>query len=186
MLSSLKLRQFRCFETLKVEPGGGVSIFVGENAQGKTSILESVCVLLRLQSPRASSMADLIKFEGDGFGIEGDLGEALLSFSCTPDGKKRMAIDGQAQRRRGDYLTHSGLVVWMANDDLNLVRGGVATRAGSTSISSPRRYTRDTVSRCGPTSGRCGHAISSSSATRARSGIRSMRTRNCWSSTVQF
>ena len=99
-------------------------MFVGQNAQGKTSILESVCVLLRLQSPRASAMGDLVKFERDGFGIEGDLGEAILSFGYAPDGKKRMAVDGEVARRRGDYLASSGLVVWMANDDLNLVRGG--------------------------------------------------------------
>ncbi len=80
MLRSLKLRQFRCFDSLKIEPGPGASMFVGENAQGKTSILESVCVLLRLQSPRTSAMGDLVKFEGDGFGIEGGLGGALRSF----------------------------------------------------------------------------------------------------------
>ncbi|MFT5109896.1 MAG: DNA replication and repair protein RecF, partial [Pseudoalteromonas tetraodonis] len=124
MLRSLKLRQFRCFDSLKIEPAAGVSMFVGENAQGKTSILESVCVLLRLQSPRCSGMGDLVKFERDGFGIEGDNGESLLSFSYVPSGKKRMAVDGDVQRRKGDYLANSGLVVWMANDDLNLVRGG--------------------------------------------------------------
>ena len=124
MLRSLKLRQFRCFESLVIEPGPGASMFVGENAQGKTSILESVCVLLRLQSPRCSGMGDLVKFESGGFGIEGDLGETVLSFTYTPSGKKRMAVDGETQRRKGDYLAGSGLVVWMANDDLNLVRGG--------------------------------------------------------------
>lgn len=124
MLRSLKLRQFRCFDALAIEPAGGASMFVGENAQGKTSILESVCVLLRLQSPRASGMGDLVKFECNGFGIEGDVGGTVLTFTYTPGGRKRMAVDGDAQRRRGDYLASSGLVVWMANDDLNLVRGG--------------------------------------------------------------
>ena len=60
MLRSLKLRQFRCFDSLRIELGSGASMFVGQNAQGKTSILESVCVLLRLQSPRASAMGDLV------------------------------------------------------------------------------------------------------------------------------
>ena len=124
MLRSLKLRQFRCFDSLVIEPAPGASMFVGENAQGKTSILESVCVLLRLQSPRTSGIADLVKFESSGFGIEGDLGEARLSFTYMPSGRKRMMVDGDPQRRRGDYLANSGLVVWMANDDLNLVRGG--------------------------------------------------------------
>jgi len=124
MLRRLKLRQFRCFDSLVIEPAGGASMFVGENAQGKTSILESVCVLLRLQSPRASGMGDLVKFECDGFGVEGDLAGSVLSFGFAPSGRKRMAVDGEIQRRRGDYLANSGLVVWMANDDLNLVRGG--------------------------------------------------------------
>ncbi|MGI9241807.1 MAG: AAA family ATPase, partial [Verrucomicrobiales bacterium] len=124
MLRSLKLRQFRCFDSLVIEPGPGASMFVGENAQGKTSILESVCVLLRLQSPRTSTVGELVKFETSGFGIEGELGEARLGFTYTPSGKKRMLVDGEAQRRRGDYLANSGLVVWMANDDLILVRGG--------------------------------------------------------------
>lgn len=124
MLRSLKLRQFRCFESLVIEPAPGASMFVGENAQGKTSILESVCVLLRLQSPRTSTVADLVKFESPGFGIEGELGETRLGFTYMPSGRKKMLVDGEAQRRRGDYLANSGLVVWMANDDLTLVRGG--------------------------------------------------------------
>ncbi len=48
-----------------------------------------------------------------------------------------MMVDGDAQRRRGDYLANSGLVVWMANDDLNLVRGG-----GDAAAALPRLHRR--------------------------------------------
>ncbi|MBT4799077.1 MAG: DNA replication and repair protein RecF, partial [Verrucomicrobia bacterium] len=47
-------------------------IFVGENAQGKTSLLEAVCLLLRLQSPRARQTRQLIREGANGFGISGD------------------------------------------------------------------------------------------------------------------
>ena len=40
MLSQLKLRDFRCFEALEVELAPGPQFFTGDNAQGKTSILE--------------------------------------------------------------------------------------------------------------------------------------------------
>ncbi|MFZ4682515.1 MAG: AAA family ATPase, partial [Terrimicrobiaceae bacterium] len=51
MLRDLRLRDFRCFSELVFEPAPGLNFLAGPNAQGKTSILESVCILLRLQSP---------------------------------------------------------------------------------------------------------------------------------------
>lgn len=123
MLSRLRLRQFRCFETLDCALEGGVTLFAGDNAQGKTSILESVCVLLRLQSPRANAIADLVRFEQDGFSIQGEFAGHDLLYSVA-GARKRMAVDGTVCKRKGDYLKETGLVVWMGNDDLALVRAG--------------------------------------------------------------
>ena len=123
MLSRLRLRNFRCFETLDCALSGGVSLFVGDNAQGKTSILEAVCVLLRLQSPRAGGIAELVRFGEDGFAIEGEFAGQQLLYSISGS-RRRMAVDGTVSTRRGDYLAETGLVVWMGNDDLALVRGG--------------------------------------------------------------
>jgi DNA replication and repair protein RecF len=126
MLRSLQLNQFRCFESLRLELVDGVTLFVGDNAQGKTSILEAACVLLRLQSPRASSVADVVRFENDAAAVSGEFGDSELRFQYREGrGKGRsLAVDGETQRRPGDYLRASGRVVWMANDDLVLVRGG--------------------------------------------------------------
>ena len=44
MLRSLQLNQFRCFEALRLELGAGVTLFVGDNAQGKTSILDASAI----------------------------------------------------------------------------------------------------------------------------------------------
>lgn len=73
-LSALRAENFRCFERLSGALSPGMTVFIGDNAQGKTSVLEAVCVLLRLQSPRTSSLADLARFDHPhGFGLAGDL-----------------------------------------------------------------------------------------------------------------
>ena len=124
VLTSLKANQFRCFESLRLELGHDVTIFMGDNAQGKTSILEAACVLLRLQSPRASSLADAVKFETNGFSLAGALKEAELQLQYAEKAGRKLRVDGETQKRSGDYLRNSELVVWMANDDLALVRSG--------------------------------------------------------------
>ena len=121
-LTSLRLRDFRCFPTLNCALGGGNTLFTGDNAQGKTSILEAVCVLLRLQSPRTSAGKELVRFGASGFGIAGTLQEQELTYTVTGADKK-LLIDGKPARRTADYLAASGLVVWMGNGDLELVSG---------------------------------------------------------------
>src|SRR5436190_22588065 len=71
VLSSLKLRHFRCFAAREAEFAPGLNLIVGPNAQGKTSLLESVCVLLRLQSPRVARLWFAIQHERRGFVVDG-------------------------------------------------------------------------------------------------------------------
>ena len=71
MLSQLKLNDFRCFESLELEAAPGAQFFIGDNAQGKTSILEAVCVLLRLATPRSSTFQPLIRSQARGFAVQG-------------------------------------------------------------------------------------------------------------------
>lgn len=118
---------FRCFEqaSLSLDPAGRV--FVGDNAQGKTSLLEAVCVLLRLQSPRARQTRQLIREGSEGFGVAGEWGETGLQVRGDRGGLA-LRVDGEEVTARRDYLAGSGLVVWMGNEDLELVRGGGASR----------------------------------------------------------
>lgn len=103
--------------------GSGVTIFVGDNAQGKTSILEAVCIAMRLQSPRTSTLAEVIQFGKDEFAVGSEFREQQLLIGYSKS-KRKLAVDGTTMRRGGDYLEQSGRVVWMANDDLDLIRGG--------------------------------------------------------------
>lgn len=122
MLTSLRLLDFRCFESLAIEVPAAGAVLVGDNAQGKTSVLEAICVLVRLQSPRAKRMSTLNRVGSAGFGIAGDPWGVERKLYHPPEGL-RFRVNGAPRPSQGGYLEDGGLVVWMGNEDLELVRG---------------------------------------------------------------
>ena len=127
MLSHLRLVQTRCFNVIELELDvTGLTVFTGANAQGKTSLLEAVCVLLRLQSPRTMGLGELVQVGQDAAAIEGDYAGKRLRV-VLGSGRK-MLVDGKVVGRSCDYFRESGLVVWMGNDDIQLVRGAADGR----------------------------------------------------------
>ncbi len=126
MLTSLKLRDFRCFAALECEFAPGGNVIVGPNAQGKTSLLEAACVLLRLQSPRAASLAPLVRLGAVGFVLDGFYSGAHLQFYFSPR-RKKLALDSVEQRTTAQYL-ETGRALWFSNGDIALVRGAAEER----------------------------------------------------------
>lgn len=122
MIQHLRLQNFRCFAALAMEaPPGGV-ILIGDNAQGKTSLLEAVCMLVRLHSPRSNRFSTLTKFSTPGFGIAGDPWGQERKIRNLSKGLL-LEVDGEERKSRTGYLADGGLVVWMGNEDLGLIRG---------------------------------------------------------------
>ncbi len=127
MLTDLFLRDFRCFEECRVTLHPEMTLFVGRNAQGKTSIMEAACVLLRLQSPRTSNRAEVIRLGAKTMLIEGVLDGRRLR--CAQSASvRRLAVEGVVCGKSADYLSSSGRVVWMSHRDMNLLRGGAEHR----------------------------------------------------------
>lgn len=122
MLGSLRLMDFRCFGSLDLEVPAGGAILTGDNAQGKTSILESICVLVRLHSPRTRKMGAMTRFGAGGFGIAGDPWGAERQVRFSREGLV-LKSDEEVCTSQTSYLADGGLVVWMGNEDLELVRG---------------------------------------------------------------
>ena len=128
-LRLLKARDFRCFERLEVPFEPGLNFFVGANAQGKTSLLEAVCVVLRLASPRTSALASCIRHGQAEFAVLTEIVQPGLSHGETlrfryGEGRtKFIATHPQGQAKTAaEYLSYSR-VVWFGGTDLDLVRG---------------------------------------------------------------
>lgn len=126
MLTQLTLRHFRCFDALACEFAPGMNVFAGPNAQGKTSLLEAVCVLLRLQSPRITKLAAAIQHARRGFVLDGHFAARHLQFYFSPE-RKKLALDEVAQTTPADYL-EIARVVYFSNQDLEIVRGPAEQR----------------------------------------------------------
>lgn len=127
MLSRLVVRDFRCFGGADMELHPETTLLVGRNAQGKTSLLEAACVLMRLQSPRTSTRTDFIRFGARACVIEGHHNGTRLRFGQSPT-TRRLAVDYSVCAKSGDYLRSTARVVWMGHDDMNLTRGGAEHR----------------------------------------------------------
>src|SRR6478672_12019622 len=108
MLTRLLLRNFRCLATVEVQPHPQLTFVVGRNAQGKTSLLEAACVLLRLQSPRTSNRGDWLRFGADSCLVEGTWNDVTLRYRQTASAR-RLAVNGVTSARAADYLAASGL-----------------------------------------------------------------------------
>lgn len=147
MIREVRLHHFRCFESLEFFPAAHRTCIVGQNAQGKTSILEAVCVLLRLQSPRTTTTAELIQSGADGFSIEGHFADTRLQYRHTPEGRA-IFFDSKLQQKSTDYLS-TARITWFSNADLDLVKGSSSARRryldflGTQSVPGYRKALRD-------------------------------------------
>lgn len=125
-LKTIHLRQFRNYQDQKVEFTAAKTILVGNNAQGKSNLLEAVELLATLRSHRLSRDRDLVR-EGEPTAqinatLERDTGTSDLTLTLRRNGRRSVALNGEMVRRQMDFL---GILnaVQFSSLDLELVRG---------------------------------------------------------------
>ncbi len=111
---------------MEFSPEPGTNFIIGANAQGKTSILEAVCVATRLQSPRTNSLGDCVRSGQPGFGLSVHVAGTHLQFRYESP-KRTLRLDSVDQARPAEYL-RVARVAWFSNDDLEIIRGSAARR----------------------------------------------------------
>jgi DNA replication and repair protein RecF len=126
MISKLVVRDFRCFANLEIDFHPESTCIVGRNASGKTSLLEAVSVLTRLQSPKTSSLLQLVRFGAKGLVTDGFVSNYHLQFYYSTT-RRKLALDAVEQKNSNSYL-EVARVVYFANSDIELIRGAVEAR----------------------------------------------------------
>src|SRR5208283_3946734 len=123
-LAYLKLRDFRNYERLEAEFSPGFHLLLGDNAQGKTNILEAIYLLATLRSFRGVGGAQMVRHGQRGYFV----GARILARAAheikiywSPL-ERKLSLDGQPVRRLGDYLGTLRAVVF-CTEDLQLVKG---------------------------------------------------------------
>lgn len=64
-IESVQLKNFRNYESLELDLSPGTNIFYGNNAQGKTNILEAIYLCGTTKSHKGSKDKDMIRFGED-------------------------------------------------------------------------------------------------------------------------
>jgi DNA replication and repair protein RecF len=130
-LKALHLRQFRNYQEQLLEFSAPKTILVGDNAQGKSNLLEAVEFLSTLRSHRTSRDRDLI-LAGATIGqvnarLERDMGSVDLAVTLRSNGRRTVTLNSEALRRQFDFLGILN-VVQFSSLDLDLVRGAPERR----------------------------------------------------------
>ena len=126
-LKTLHLRQFRNYLDQKVTFDAPKTILVGNNAQGKSNLLEAVELLSTLKSHRVSRDRDLILDSKPIAQIDATLerqtGAIDLSLTLRSQARRTCKLNGEPLRRHLDFLSVLNVVQFSCLD-LDLVRGG--------------------------------------------------------------
>ena len=115
---------------MNLQPRERFNVFVGDNGQGKTNLLEAIFVVATLRSFRTSKLSDLVVFGRDtaklGARVLKDNLERVYEVELSP-GSRRVRLDGKAVRPLARYFGTFNVVVFTP-EDLALPRGAPADR----------------------------------------------------------
>lgn len=129
-LENLTLKDFRNFSELQIGFDPNVNIFIGQNAQGKTNLLEAIYFLALTKSHRTNNDKELIKFGSKFAGLQGRLHksqiEVELRLRLTTKGKKAW-VNRLEQKKLSGYVGQMNAVLF-SPEDLALVKGAPAVR----------------------------------------------------------
>jgi DNA replication and repair protein RecF len=131
-LTSLHLRNFRNLVEQRLEfPPGGVAL-VGDNAQGKTNLLEAIYYLEIFRSFRGAADDQLVAFGEDYFRVEGrfetrDGPKQVAAAFDRRARRKKVTVGGAEPARLGDAIGTVGVVVFSPSD-VSIVAGSPSER----------------------------------------------------------
>jgi len=131
IINSLELENYRNYDTLTLSFDKGTNIFYGDNAQGKTNILEAIYMLATTKSHKGSKDKDIVKFTNEEAHIRSYISKneinQKIDMHLRKNKTKGIAIDGMKIKKASELL---GLVnvVLFSPEDLAIIKSGPSER----------------------------------------------------------
>lgn len=130
MISRLLLKDFRNYHETLLSFEGRINLFIGQNGQGKTNLLEAIFFLSLLRSFRTSQPRDIKRIGSNGFNIsaliqmqDGWSRELGIDYSIS----RKLSIDGQNVAKASEFIHHIRAVAF-SPDDIAIVTGNSGLR----------------------------------------------------------
>jgi DNA replication and repair protein RecF len=128
-LAHLRLRDFRNYARLDADFAPGFHLLLGNNAQGKTNILEAIYLMATLRSFRGVGGAQMIRHGAKGYFVGSHVvaqGEREIKMYWSAR-ERNLSLDGQPVKKLANYLGALRTVVF-CTEDLQLIKGGGRAR----------------------------------------------------------
>ena len=125
IIRSLRVTNFRNYDRFNITLGSKMNIFIGNNASGKTNILEAIAILGLTKSFRNGLDSDVIKFNRKKASIEGrilnnrQIKDLKIDFL---DKNKDIYVNSKKVQKYADYLSNLNIIVFTPND-LDIIKG---------------------------------------------------------------
>lgn len=130
-IKSLELSNFRNYESLKIVFDKNINILYGDNAQGKTNVLESIYIAATTKSHRGNKDREMIKFQKEEAHIKLMLEKkeipVRIDLHLKKNKTKGIAINGIPIKRASELFGALN-VVFFSPEDLNIIKSGPAER----------------------------------------------------------
>lgn len=128
-IESLKLKNFRNYETLELKFNKGINIIYGKNAQGKTNLLESIYVLGITKSHRSSIDNYLIRNGENYLNIHGIIKKNRfpMHLEYSLSNIKELKIDKEKIGKVSDYISKMNIIIFYP-EDLEIIKGSPSIR----------------------------------------------------------
>lgn len=130
-IENLKLKNYRNFKNLNIKFDKNINIIYGNNAEGKTNILESIYFSATLKSHKNSKDFEIINFDEKETFINLNLykknKERIIDINLKKNKSKAVAIDKIKIDKLSDYIGFVN-VIFFAPEDLNIIREGPKIR----------------------------------------------------------
>ena len=129
-LTNLQLQNFRNYESVQLEFTDGVHVFIGENAQGKTNLMESIYALAMTKSHRTTNDKELIGWNKEFATIKGTIEKTTTKTNLELQFSKKgkiAKVNYLEQKRLSSYLGNLNVILF-APENLTLVKGSPQNR----------------------------------------------------------
>ncbi len=131
LIKSLELENFRNYESLAMTFDAGTNILYGDNAQGKTNILEAIYLSATTKSHKGSKDKDIVNFNAEEahirtYVIKDEL-ENRVDMHLRKSKSKGIAINGQKIKKAAELLGMLN-IVFFSPEDLSIIKNGPAER----------------------------------------------------------
>ena len=131
IIESMELKNYRNYDTLHIQFSPKTNILYGNNAQGKTNLLEAIYVCCTTKSHRGSKDREMIRFQEEESHIKLNIRKDQVPYRIDMHLKKNkakgIAINGIPIRKASELF---GIVnvVFFSPEDLNLIKNGPSER----------------------------------------------------------